>query len=144
MRSVASAADLRAFVDLPYRHYRNDPLWVPPLRRDVATLLSRTENPFFEHAYVEYFLARSPAGRVVGRIAAIKNDAHGRAHPDEATVGFFGLFESVDEQPVADDLFGAAGAWLRERGLTAMRGPMNFSTNDECGLWWTASGRRRW
>jgi len=134
VRSVASAADLRAFIDFPYRHYRHDPLWVPPLRGDVATLLSRTRNPFFEHAEVACFLAERRPGQVLGRIAAIKNDAHAAAHPEEATVGFFGLFESVDEQAVADALFAAAGAWLEARGLTVMRGPMNFSTNDDCGL----------
>lgn len=134
MRSVGSAADLRKFIDFPYRHYRSDPLWVPPLRRDVATLVSRTDNPFFEHAEVAYLLAERPAGTIVGRIAAIRNDAHGRAQPEEASVGFFGLFESVDDQAVADALFAAAGAWLRARGLTVMRGPTNFSTNDDCGL----------
>ena len=134
MRSVGSPADLRAFVDFPYRHYRSDPLWVPPLRRDVATLLSRTENPFFEHAEVAYFLAGRRDGSRVGRIAAIANAAHRQAHPEEAEVGFFGLFESVDDQAVADALFAAAAAWLGERGLTVLRGPMNFSTNDDCGL----------
>jgi len=134
VRSAGSPADLRTFIGFPYRHYRSDPLWVPPLRRDVATFLSRTENPFFEHADAAYFLAERRDGTVAGRIAAIKNDAHGQAHPEEATVGFFGLFESVDDQAVADALFAAAAAWLRERDLTVMRGPMNFSTNDECGL----------
>jgi GNAT superfamily N-acetyltransferase len=134
VRSVGSPADLRSFVAFPYRHYRHDPVWVPPLKRDVATLLSRTENPFFEHAEVAHFLAALADGTTVGRISAIRNDAHGRAHPDEATVGFFGLFEAVDDQAVADALFGAAAAWLRQRGMTSMRGPMNFSTNDECGL----------
>ena len=121
------------FIDFPYRLHRDDPLWAPPLRRDVATLLSPDRNPFFEHAEASYFLA-ARNGEVVGRIAAIRNDAHGRAHAEERQVGFFGLFETVDEQAVADVLFGAAAAWLRERGFTVMRGPMNFSTNDECGL----------
>ena len=134
MRSAGSPADLTTFIAFPYRHYRSDPLWVPPLRRDVATLLSRTENPFFEHGDVACFLAEREDGTVVGRIAAIRNDAHGRAHPGEATVGFFGLFESADDQPVADALFAAAAEWLRGRGLTVMRGPMNLSINDECGL----------
>ena len=134
MRSAGSPAGLRTFIGFPYRHYRSDPLWAPPLRRDVATLLSRTENPFFEHAEMACFLAERGDGTVVGRIAAIQNDAHGRAHPGEATVGFFGLFESVDDQSVADALFGAAAGWLRERGLTVMRGPMNLSTNDDCGV----------
>ena len=134
VRSADSAADLRTFIDFPYRHYRDDPLWVPQLRRDVETLLSRTKNPFFEHADMACFLAERPGGAVVGRIAAIKNDAHGQVHPEEATVGFFGMFESVDDQAVADALFAAAAGWLGQRGLTVMRGPMNLSTNDDCGL----------
>ncbi len=108
---------------------------MPPLRRDVATLLSRARNPFFEHAEAEYYLAvRGAGGAVVGRIAAIRNDAHGKIHAEEGQLGFFGLFETVDDQAVADALFSAAGGWLRERGLRALRGPMNFSTNDDCGL----------
>lgn len=57
VRSVGSPADLRTFIGFPYRHYRSDPLWVPPLRRDVSTLLSRTENPFFEHGEAACFQA---------------------------------------------------------------------------------------
>jgi GNAT superfamily N-acetyltransferase len=97
-------------------------------------LLSRTRNPFFAHAEAEYFVARGPDGGVVGRIAAIANHAHARAHPDERHVGFFGFFESVDDQAVADALLAAAAGWLGSRGLRVLRGPMNFSTNDDCGL----------
>ncbi len=100
---------------------------------DVRTLLSRDQNPFFQHGEAEYLLAER-GGAVVGRIAAIRNDAHGAAHPAERHVGFFGFFECVDDQDVADALFAAAAAWLRGRGLAVMRGPASFSTNDECGL----------
>ena len=71
MVRVRAARDRRAlkqFVDLPYRLHARDPLWVPPLRRDVELLLSREKNPFFEHAEAEYFLAER-SGEVVGRIA---------------------------------------------------------------------------
>jgi GNAT superfamily N-acetyltransferase len=108
-------------------------MWVAPLRRDVRTLLSRQKNPFFRHAEAEYFLAER-GGEVVGRIAAVKNDAHTSFHEDERTVGFFGFFECVDEQAVADALFEASAGWLRSRGLTVMRGPASPSMNDECGL----------
>ncbi len=135
VRPARSRADLKTFVDFPYRHYRGDPLWAPPLRRDVAILLSRIRNPFFQHAEAEYFVARRPDGTPVGRIAAIRNEAHERAHPEDAgRVGFFGFFESVREQAVADALLGAAADWLRTRGYRTMRGPMNFSINDDCGL----------
>ena len=106
-------------------------MWVPPLRRDVALLLDRTKNPFFEHGEAEYFLAER-AGTVVGRIAAISNRLHNEVHGDK--VGFFGFFESERDPDVAEALFATASAWLGTRGFDTMRGPASFSTNDECGL----------
>ena len=105
------------------------------MRMDMRKLLSRRKNPFFQHAEAEYFLAESRGGRgaeVVGRIAAIHNRGHNEFHED--TVGFYGFFESINDQPVADSLFHAAANWLKRQGLTVMRGPVSFSTNDECGL----------
>jgi GNAT superfamily N-acetyltransferase len=98
---------------------------------DVKALLSKKRNPFFQHAEAEYFLAVRD-GEVLGRIAAIHNRAHNEFQGDGA--GFFGFFDSVDQQSVADALFDAAAAWLKARGLTLVRGPVSFSTNDECGL----------
>ncbi len=98
---------------------------------DIRKLLDREKNPFFEHAEAEYFLAERE-GRVVGRIAAISNRLHNEVHGDR--VGFFGFFESIQDQAVADALFAAAQTWLQARGLDVMRGPASFSTNDECGL----------
>jgi GNAT superfamily N-acetyltransferase len=131
VRPVRTRADLRRFVAFPYRLHREDPLWVPPLRRDVYTMLSREKNPFFRRAAAEYFLAQRN-GQVLGRIAAIHNRAHNDFHEDR--VGFFGFLETVDDQQVASALFDAAAAWLRSRSLETMRGPTSFSTNDECGL----------
>lgn len=131
VRPVKGAADLRRFIDLPYRLHRGDPSWVPRLRTEVKQALLPEKNPFFQHAEARYFLAEMDS-RVVGRIAAIHNRLHNEFHEDR--VGFFGFFESVDDQRVADALFQAAAAWLEERGLEVMRGPASFSTNDECGL----------
>ena len=128
---VHSNRDLSRFIDFPYRLHARDLLWVPPLRRDVKLLLSRTKNPFFEHAEAEYFLAER-SGQVVGRIAAIANRLHNQTHADK--VGFFGFFEAVDDQTVADALLSATAAWLGPRGFDTMRGPASFSTNDESGL----------
>ena len=128
---VANGRDLERFISFPYDLYRGDPLWAPQLRMDVRTLLSPKKNPFFQHAEAQYFLARRD-GRVVGRIAAIKNDAHTAVHHDR--VGFYGFFESIDDQAVANALWDAAAAWLRTRGFDTMRGPMSPSVNDECGL----------
>jgi len=131
VRAARDRRDLRRFVDLPYRLHARDPLWVPPLRRDVELLLSRRKNPFFEHAEAEYFLAEQD-GEVVGRIAAVSNRLHNETHGDR--VGFFGFFESVDDQAVADGLLRAAADWCRARGHDVLRGPASFSVNDECGL----------
>src|SRR3989475_4634865 len=98
---------------------------------EVRTLLSPKKNPFFRHAEAQYFVAQSE-GRTVGRIAAIKNDAHNREHHDR--VGFYGFFESVNDRAVANALFDAAAAWLRNKGFAVMRGPVSPSINDECGL----------
>lgn len=128
---VRSGRDLERFVAFPYTLHRRDPMWVPPLRMDVRTILSPKKNPFFQHAQAEYFIA-TDAGRMVGRIAAIQNTAHNDLHHDR--VGFYGFFECVDELAPAIALFDTAARWLRERGLDTMRGPMNPSINDECGL----------
>ena len=129
---VTNGRDLERFIGFPYDLYRGDPTWVPQLRMDVRTLLSPKKNPFFQHAEAQYFLARSDGGRIVGRIGAVKNDAHNQLHKDR--IGFYGFFESVDDPEVARALFDTAAGWLRGKGFDTMRGPMNPSINDDCGL----------
>ena len=128
---VREQRDLMRFVRLPWTIYRGNPAWVPPLIGDQKRLLSREENPFFEHATAEYFVARQN-GRVVGRIAAIHDPSYVEFQGEN--VGFYGFFESIDDQDVADALFAAARAWLAGRGVAVMRGPANPSTNDSFGL----------
>ena len=131
---VSGRADLAAFIHLPFTLYRDDPNWVPPLKADVRKLMDRARHPFYgggSDAEAEFFLARD--GReVVGRVAAILNHAHNRAHDEN--VAFFGFFEAVNRQDVARALLAAAEDWARERGVDAVRGPANPSTNYECGL----------
>lgn len=121
----------RAFVDLPYRLYRNQPHFVPPLRRERLDLFDKAHHPFFRHADGAFFLARRD-GRPVGRIEAIANHAHNQFHDDR--VGFFGAFESENDLAVSEALLQGAARWLGERGLQAMRGPVTHSTNEETGL----------
>jgi GNAT superfamily N-acetyltransferase len=130
---VESSRDLRRFVDLPWKIYNaaDHPQWVPPLRIAVRDALDTKANPFYRQADRQLFLAFR-GGRPVGRIAAIENRAHNQFHDDR--IGFFGFFESANDQNVADALFTAAETWLRGRGLDTMRGPMNPSTNHECGM----------
>ena len=130
IRPAHSPQDFTRFVELPYRLYRDDPVWVPLLKDDIRLLFNREKNPFFAHAEVEPFLALRD-GRVVGRITAIENRAHNEFHEDK--VGFFGFFECEDDPEAAQALFAASEAWLAARGRDTQRGPMNFSTNDDCG-----------
>ncbi|HEY0776772.1 MAG TPA: hypothetical protein VGD56_02280 [Gemmatirosa sp.] len=129
---MRTAADRRAFIDLPFRLHRAEPHWVPPLKAEVAALVDPKKHPFHAHAEVELFLARNAAGTVVGRVAAIRNRLHEQTHGE--AVGFFGLFETERSSDVAQALLDAAADWLRERGLAVMRGPANLSSNEDWGL----------
>lgn len=128
---VETLADRKAFVGFQFELYRNDPLWVPYLRSERMEFTDRTRHPFFEHAEVTFF--RAVRGRrTIGTIAAIRNDAHNQFHNERT--GFWGLFDCVEEYPVAEALFDAARDWCRAQGMETLRGPMNYSTNEECGL----------
>jgi hypothetical protein len=129
---VITAGDMARFIRLPWKIYRRDPNWVPPLISEQRAFLDRGKNPFFEHAEVRFLLASDAAGRIRGRIAAIVNHRHVELHREKA--GFFGLFECEDDPGVAAALFGAAADFLRSRGMTVMRGPENMSINDDIGL----------
>ena len=119
------------FIKLPWRLYRNERNWVPPLISERKKFLDRDDNPFFEHAEAEYFLAWRD-GEPVGRISA-HVDRNFNSYQDNEW-GMFGFFEAEDDPEVARGLLEAAEEWLRERGRDRMVGPMDFTTNDECGL----------
>ena len=126
------SADLRRFIDLPWRLYAGDPCWVPPLRSGVRELLDE-KHPFYAGgaAEREIFLARR-GSRVVGRVVAVANHAYNAYHKDRT--GFFGFFECEDDQAAALDLLAAAADWLRGKGCDVMYGPVSPSTNYEAGL----------
>lgn len=125
--------DTKAFIRLPWRVYKGDHLWVPPLLLERKAFLNPRKNPFFQHAQVQLFLARQ-GGEIVGRIAAVINQAHDDFHQERA--GFFGLFECMPEaDAAATALLQAAATWTKERGATFLRGPVNLSMNEmDCGV----------
>src|SRR2546428_5178133 len=131
VRQVESESDKMRFIKLPWKIYGGDKYWVPPLIFDVRNNLNPDKNPFFEHAEVELFLAERD-GELAGRIAAIKNDNHNKFHKDKT--GFFGFFETIDDQEVSDRLLETACEWCRNKGFDTIIGPVNPSINDECGL----------
>ena len=128
--TVDGKGGMKEFIEFQYALYKDDPLFVPQPRIAVNDLLNRKKHPFYKTADAEFFLARKD-GKTVGRIAAIWNRAHNQFHEENA--GFFGFFECVNDQQVANALLDRARHWTRERGATLLRGPVNPSTNYECG-----------
>jgi hypothetical protein len=129
--ALRSARDRRRFVNLPYDLHRNDPNWVPPLRRDIRVLLDRRRNPFFDHGEAEFWLAWRD-GSPVGRISAQINRLHLDTHHDET--GNFGMLEAVDDPIVFAALLGTAERWVGGRGMRRIVGPYSLSMNDEIGV----------
>lgn len=128
---VDTKKQLNSFIMLPFELYKNEPNWVPPLIMDQKNFFNPKKNPYYEHSEVKLFLALRD-GKVVGRISAQTNTQHTKEHNEN--IGFFGFFECIDDQETANALFDAAYEWNRYRGFTSMRGPLNFSVNQECGL----------
>lgn len=123
--------DLEAFIQVPYEVYRDDPTWVAPLQMEIRDRLTPKKNPFFEHAEVALFTAWKD-GKLAGRISAQVDHEHLRIHRDDA--GFFGFFDTIDDQEVASALVEAASHWLAERGMKRLRGPFSLSINEETGM----------
>ena len=126
---VKSRKDLKQFIKLPWKIYHRDSNWVPPLILDMKTILNKKKNPFFQHSEAELFLAKKD-GEVLGRIAAIVNRNHNKIHNEK--IGFFGFFECIEDNEVANVLLNAAKTWVSGKGMTHLRGPANFSTNETC------------
>jgi len=141
VREAVTVRDMDRFICFPWKIYRDDRNWVPPLISDYRAFLDRSQNPFFEHAEVQFLLASDAAGRVCGRIAAIVNQRHVAQHGEKA--GFFGLFECVNDRQVAAALFGAAADFLRSRGMTVMRGPRTCRSTTILASWSRVLTRRR-
>jgi hypothetical protein len=135
IRPVETKADARAFVDLPFRLYRDDPHWVPPLKREALGLITPAKNGWFSHAEAQLFLAEQ-GGRVVGRISA-HIDTLALTMPAEQGfgpgVGQWGLMEA-ERKDVFQALLARAEDWLRAKGMTAALGPISMSIWEEPGL----------
>jgi|YNPNPStandDraft_1061719.scaffolds.fasta_scaffold01972_3 GNAT superfamily N-acetyltransferase len=126
-----SKAQVRRFVDIPYRLYAGHPQWVPPLRMDAETFLNRQKHPFFEHSEADFFIATRD-GRDVGRLAVLQNRRFNAYHG--TCQAQFYLFECEDDPEAAAALFERAFEWARARGLDQMVGPKGFGVLDGYGL----------
>ena len=130
--TVEDRKTLLRFIRFPRSLYPPSSLWVSPLDWERVRFFDKRRNPFFQHAEVRLFLARDTSGRDVGRIAAIDNPRHNEFHGRQ--VGFFGFFDAEENAEVARALFESVEAWLKERRLPAVHGPVSPSTNHESGL----------
>ncbi|MFW5942696.1 MAG: N-acetyltransferase family protein [Chloroflexota bacterium] len=128
---VESDRQLRDFIRVPWNVYENDPNWVPWLYFERLAFFDKKKNAFFEHAEADYFIARRD-GEAVGVIAAILNHRHNEFQQEN--VAHFGVFEVMNDREAALALLETATEWARQHGVDRIVGPMNLSTNDECGL----------
>lgn len=129
--AVESRRERRLFLDLERTIYRDAPHWIPPIWQVRREMVGFKRHPFYDDADCQAFLARR-GDRPVGRILAIVNHAHNRRYEEKR--GFFGFFECENDPDAAAAVFDAAFSWLRERGMTDVRGPVDPSLNYECGL----------
>lgn len=128
---IHTLEEKREFAHFAWEVYRDDPNWVPPLISERMHFLDQDHHPFFGHADAEFFVARRN-GKVVGTIAAVINHRHNEVHGEQ--VGFFGFFEVLQDREAAEVLLETACNWVRDQGMTAIRGPENLSQNEEAGL----------
>jgi len=124
-------AQVRRFVEYPYKLYKDCPQWVPPLFTDAYLPLNRAKHPFFEHSDADFFIA-SRNGEIVGRIAALENKPFNAYHGRRDAEFYF--LDCVNEPEVAAALFAAVFEWARARGLHRVVGPKGMSAFDGYGI----------
>lgn len=128
---VKSKKQLAAYIDFPHELYKNDKNYVPELFIAQRDMLTPGKHPFFKHSFIQLFLAYHET-KVVGRIAAIYNVNHNAF--TGGSDGFFGFFDTINDQEVVNSLLDAASVWVKEKGANRIMGPINLSTNETCGL----------
>jgi GNAT superfamily N-acetyltransferase len=127
IRPVQNIKDLNAFIELPYRLYKNDPIWIPPLRDEQRGQFDLKRNPLLDHCAWQLFLLED-TGQVIGRIAAFI-DTLAVDFWKEA-IGLFGYYECIPDPAAGGLLLEAARDWLRSLGMKSMRGPWSFVSQE--------------
>jgi hypothetical protein len=137
VQSVAlqSKKNIEHFLHLPWSIYvtpdgTRDPNWVPPFLPDQRSLLHPHKNPYHQHSRTKLFMAFQDKRTLVGRISASVDDNFNTFW--HTKVGFFGWFECVRDPAAAQALFQAAEQFLQAEGMTSVRGPASFTSNDDC------------
>lgn len=123
---------VRQFIELPYRLYKDSPEWVPPLLSDIRHMLNRKRHPFYRHSEAAFYLAMDREGIPTGRLAVLENRNYNSFNQTHSA--FFFLFECEQDNVSARELFSSACNWARARGLAEIIGPKGFSALDGLGL----------
>ncbi len=131
VRKVTGTPEMKKFIMLPWKIYRDDKIWVAPLISQYKKMFDKKKNPFFLHGDAEFFIAEKN-GEIVGRVAAITNQLHTETWKDK--VAFFGFFECINDQEVANALLDTAAKHLKSIGYDQMRGPASPSSNEDYGV----------
>jgi hypothetical protein len=128
---TTSKKDVQLFKSLPFKLYRKNPLWVPPVPGEVEFAMDRTRHPFYAHSEADFIVVES--GRdILGRIAVLHNKNYCEFH--KVNTAFFFYYEAVDDQKVADLLFSAAEDWCRKRKIAELYGPRGLLRSDCIGM----------
>ncbi|MBN1877295.1 MAG: GNAT family N-acetyltransferase [Anaerolineae bacterium] len=131
IKPVQTAKERRIFLTFPWRIYRDDSLWVPPLLPERARAVVKQQGPFFERGTVAFFIAWRD-GQPVGTICLAEDPPTNAARSTRECV--FGFFECIEDYAVAESLFTYAREWAKRRGLTALFGPFNLDYEDGYGI----------
>lgn len=123
--------DVEKFVDFPFRLYKDNKQWVPPLVSSAKKILNRDKHPFYKHSEADFFLAES-SGRTFGRLAVMENRNYNNYRNTKAA--FFGFLEVIEDEDVSKALFSAAFEWARERNLETMVGPRGMNPTGATGM----------
>jgi len=126
-----SKKEVNDFVNLPFQLFRDIPQWVPPIKGGVRDVLNRNKHPYYEHSDADFFFAKN-GEEIVGRIAVLENKVYNKYH-NKKQASFY-LYDSVDDQEVANKLFECAFDWSHKRGLEYFLGPKGFSPFDGYGF----------
>ena len=131
IKCVQNKSQLKAFVKVLWKVFKDDPNWSPPLIMERMDALDENKNPFFQHAKVKLWIAYKdgqPVGRISAQIDELAEQYHG------IKTGHFGYFDCINDQQVANALLDTALGWLRENGMVEVIGPFSLSINEETGM----------
>ncbi|MFO8087617.1 MAG: hypothetical protein R6T91_07425 [Bacteroidales bacterium] len=128
LHEVKNKKDARHFLDVARVIYEDDDQWVCPLDAEVEAVFDPRQNTFFSHGEATRWYMTDDSGKLIGRVAAFINEK--KAYTFKQPTGGMGFFESINDREVAFALFDTARAWLEDRKMEAMDGPINFGEND--------------